>query len=151
MLLPCTFTVSGAQSGTGTCMVNAAHDAAKGGIAFTVTDSTSAFTFTFGAVIMGQTQVMDGTYTLANAVAGAGAEYVLLPSSAWMMCTTSQNCHAAGGGMTPPQGSFTLTITNPGPVVAGVLWQQPQGTLKVILPAQPGGPASGTVTVDVTL
>ena len=58
---------------------------------------------------------------------------------------------AFGGGMTPPQGSFTLTITNPGPVLGGVLWQQPQGTLQVILPAQPGGPASGTVTVDVTL
>lgn len=132
-------------------MVDATYDSSKGGIGFTVTDTASAFTFAFGAVIMGQTQVTDGTYTLANTVAGAGSEYVLLPNSAWMMCTTSQNCSAAGGGSTPPQGSFTLTITSPGPVVGGVLWQQPQGTLQVILPAQPGGPASGTVTVDVTL
>ena len=51
----------------------------------------------------------------------------------------------------PPQGSFTLTITDPGPVVAGVLWQHPQGTMTVIMPAQPMGPASGTVTVTVTL
>jgi hypothetical protein len=31
------------------------------------------------------------------------------------------------------------------------LWQSPQGTISLTLPAQPQGNASGTVTVNVTL
>lgn len=146
---PCTFTVSGAQTGSGSCAITAAYDSQKGGLGFTITDSD---TFTFGATLSGQMTLTAGTYTLADAVPGAGAEYLASPTLVYDMCTTSQNCITPSGGSGgTPQGSFTLTVTSPGPVTAGVLWSSPAGTLVLTLPAEPTSGSTGTVTVNVTL
>jgi hypothetical protein len=92
---------------------------------------------------------MSGTYTLSDAAPGAGAQYNIV-TEAWDMCTTSMNCNDAMQHTSSPQGSFTLMVTDPGPATSGILWQSPHGTLTVVMPAQPNGPASGTCTATVT-
>jgi hypothetical protein len=153
--LPCTYTVSGAQTGSSACSVVAAYNPKTSVLGFTVTTSppTGLPVFTFGCSISGATALVAGTYTLEDVSPGAGSDYVSSPTSAWFMCTTQANCGEDEQTKMPipPQGSFTLTVTDPGPAEAGVAWLSPQGTLVVKLPAKPGTTASDTVTVTVTL
>jgi hypothetical protein len=142
----CTYTVSGAQTATGTCTLSA-YGSPSDGIVFSITDHT---TLTFGATLSGMSTLTAGVYTLANAAPGAGAEYLVGTSAVWDMCTSS-NCSDGQGNTSTPQGSFTLDVTDPGPETGGSFWSAPKGSLLLTLPAQPSGSASGMVTVNVTL
>ncbi len=149
---PCSYTVSGAQTGSGTCSVQAAYDPGKsGGLAFTV---TGGMAFTFGATLTSLTTPAPGTYTDADAAPGFGSDYLVGLTGVYVMCSTAQNCTDAKGNSMPPQGSFSLTLTSSGTSLSAngaTLWSAPQGTLTATLPAQPKGSESGTVVVTVTL
>ena len=147
----CTYTVSGAQTGKGTCTVMAALTADSNGVALVVSGGQS---FEFAATLSGETSLTGGSYTNAQAAPGYGAEYLVGQTGAYVLCSTSDNCSDAQGNVAPAQGSFSLTVTDPGPaetVGTAMLWTAPQGTLTVTMPAQPLGAESGTVTVNVTL
>lgn len=146
----CTYTVSGAQTATGTCTVMAALTGDSNGVAFVVSGGQS---FEFAATLAGNTALTQGTYTNADAAPGFGAEYLVGLTGAYVLCSTSDNCSDAQGNVSSPQGSFSLTVADSGPSVSaggGTLWSAPQGTLTVTMPAQPLGAESGTVTVAVT-
>ncbi len=147
----CTYTVSGAQTGSGTCTATAALTSDSNGVGFVVSGGQD---FEFGATLSGQTALTQGPYTDGDAAPGFGAEYLVGLTGAYMLCSTSDNCSDAQGDPVPAQGTFSLTVTSPGPVQTaggGTLWSAPQGTLTVTMPAQPGGAETGTVTVVVTL
>jgi hypothetical protein len=147
----CTYTVSGAQAGTGTCTVMAALTADSNGVALVISGGQS---FEFAATLSGETTLTRGTYTNADAAPGFGAEYLVGVTGAYVLCSTSDNCSDAQGDAVPAQGSFSLAVTDPGPaqtVGSATLWATPQGTLTVTMPAQPGGAETGTVMVVVTL
>jgi hypothetical protein len=147
----CTYTVSGAQTGTGTCTVMAALTSDSNGVAVVVSGGQG---FEFAATLSGETALTEGTYTDADAAPGFGAEYLVGVTGAYVLCSTSDNCSDAQGDPSPAQGTFSLTVTSPGPTQTaggGTLWSAPQGTLTVTMPAQPGGAETGTVMVVVTL
>ncbi len=149
--VPCTYTVSGAQTATGTCTAEAAMSPSSGGVAVVVTAGSA---FDFAATLSAFTVLTDGTYGNADAAPGFGGEYLVGTTGAYVLCSDSDNCNDAQGNTLPPQGSFDLVITDPGPSTSaggGTLWSAPQGTLTVTMPAQVGGAESGTVTVAVTL
>lgn len=137
----CSYIVTGAQTGSGSCTANAIS---SGELRFAVSDGS---TFEFAATFTGSSSLTTGQYSDAmaapyNAQYNAGA-------SVYTMCSTTANC---GGGS--PQGSFNLTISNPGASQASgsqTSWLAPQGNLVVTLPEQASSGASGTVTVTVTL
>ena len=129
----------------------AAYTSSSGGVAVTVTDGQ---TFNFAATLSGQTTLTAGGYTDANAAPGFGSEYLVGTTGAYVMCSTSQNCNDAQGNTVPPQGSFSLMVSDPGTsqtAGGGTLWPTPQGSLDVTMPAQVGGAESGTVMIAVTL
>jgi hypothetical protein len=152
---PCTYTVTGAQTGSGTCSAMGAIASGNPGVAITVDDSGNGDNmFAFAVTISGQNTLTDGSYANADAVPGFGGTYLIGTTGSYVLCSDSQNCSDTSGNPVPPQGTFSLTITDPGPSQSaggGTLWSTPQGMLTVTMPAQVGGALSGTVTVSVTL
>lgn len=146
---PCTYVVSGAQTASGSCTIAAAVTPDSGGLAFTIDDgSTLAFAATFPT----QTTLANGTYDQTGAEPGYGGEYLVGTTGVYALC--SDQCTDQQGNAVPAQGTFQLVVTDPGPSTgagAATLWQAPQGTLNITMPANPGGNESGTVTVVVTL
>jgi hypothetical protein len=145
----CTYAVSGAQTGTGTCTVLATVTPDSNGVAIVVTGGQM---FEFAATLSSQTTLTVGTYTEADAAPGFGAEYIVGNTGGYLLCSTSGNC-SSEGSIVPAQGSFLLTVSNTGPTQTaggGTLWSASDGTLAVTMPAAPGGGVIGTVTVNVT-
>ena len=141
----CTYTITGASTGSGTCTVGATYDSGMGGIDFGV---RSGSVFNFGATIAGAMTLTAGTYTLTEAP-GAGAFYLPSAMSEWAMCNNGA-CTDGQTNPIPNQGTFTLTVTDPGPLQSGVLWGAPHGTVQITMPADPGTSASGTVMATAT-
>src|SRR5262249_13582182 len=147
----CRYTVAGSQTASGTCTGTASVAPASSGVSLTVVDGS---TLAFAATLTNQTTLTDGDYSEADAAPGFGATYVVGTSGSYLLCSSSGNCTTAMGAPTSAQGTFDLTITDPGPSQgsgAATLWNAPQGTLEITLPAQPGGALSGAVMVNVTL
>jgi hypothetical protein len=141
----CTFTLSGANSATGSCTVNAGYDPPSNSNPGTaIAFNTGGSVFAFGSQLSTGNDFTAGkTYDQGNVVNAAGES--LSGTSAWQVIKNNVN------GM-PDQGSFTLTLSSTGPVVTAsngaMVWSMPHGTLNATMPADPG--ATGTVTAQVT-
>jgi hypothetical protein len=137
----CTYTATGAATGTGTCTVGVAYGGKTSQLVISMTGATGYFTF---STQLGSTATFSpGTYTYAE-VPVAGADWVVIPD-AWDMSKGSVD------GVTP-QGDFTLNITSVGPedmLDGSDLWPTAHGNLNITLPPKTGDPASGNVTVEV--
>ena len=139
----CTWTATGAMAANGTCTFTVAYGASKNELGFSMTGMPDQVNF--GGAVAGKTTLTAGTYTLAD-MPQAGGTFIPAPTTPWAMCN-NDNCSDGMGNPTPNQGTFTLSISDPGPVTAGVLWQKAHGTLTMTLPADPNTSASGTVTL----
>jgi hypothetical protein len=141
----CTYTLSGANSATGTCTVTAGYDPPSSSTPGTaIAINTGGSVFAFGSQLSAGNDFTAGSsYNEGNVVNAAGES--LSGTSAWQVIINDANGD-------PNQGSFTLNISSTGPVVTGnngaMVWQSPHGTLNATMPADPG--ASGTVTAQVT-
>lgn len=144
----CVVNVSGATTYSEACSVSATYSSADNGVDFLVT--TPSHAFFFGGTIVGKTTFTAGTYTLSDAPE-AGALYIPTgaPTSEWAMCNNNA-CSDGLGNDVPNQGTFTMTITDAGPLTGGLLWQAPQGSATVTLPADPNTGATGVATATVT-
>jgi len=148
----CSYTVSGAQTAMGGCAATVNVISGSSGVNFLLNDNSG---LEFDAVLAGQTMLTAGTYTDSNVAPGYGAEFVPSPGVSYLLCSPGgPKCNDTHGNPIPPQGSFTLIVTDPGPsssAPGATQWTAPQGTLTLTLPAQPNSAATGTVTVNITL
>jgi hypothetical protein len=139
----CTWSTTGAVVASGDCSFSAAYSSDDDAVAFNLVTSGG---LTFGAELVGQTELTAGTYTLDDASAVGGA-FNQGTTATWIACSADTDCTDGDGDpISGGQGAFTLTITDPGPSSVGVLWTDAHGTLTATLPADPGTPASGTIT-----
>jgi len=141
----CHWVASGDSSGSGGCMVQAGYSSSKNAVVFTIDDGN---TLAFAADLLNHTTLANGTYTLADAPT-AGSSYVVNTTSAWAMCNNN-GCTDGAGNTIPNYGTFTLTVTDPGPATAGILWRQPHGSVELHLPSVPHTTSSGNVLMNVT-
>ena len=140
----CAYTVSGEQLIASPCNLTA--DATTGGnVQF---GAANGGAFAFNATFSTLTTLTAGSYTQADASSYSGD----FPLSISDFYVCSADCLDATGKPSSPQGTFALTITDPGPtqVVSGVTFWSPHGTLIVVMPARPNGAQSGSVTAHVT-
>jgi hypothetical protein len=110
--------------------------------------STTALT---ASVCTPGTSPQAGTFTTANTTTAA-SEYTETesggPSLAWSQQFASGNPYAPG--------TFSLTLTSAGTLGTApggggpTPWGEQHGTLSATLPAEPSGPASGTVTLSIS-
>jgi hypothetical protein len=139
----CTFTVSGAVTASGTCMVYVAYNPSSADLGIAITGSSGYFTF--GAQLGTSGSFAPGTWTYADEMGIAGADYVQIPDS-WDMSKGNTSTMA-------PQGDFTLKITDTGPEITidgGAIWLAAHGSVSVSMPATPGGQATGVVIGHIT-
>lgn len=142
----CTYTTTGSVATTGTCTFRAAADTANNQLGFSFTGSANSVSF--GGAEPGTVTLKAGTFTLAD-VPEAGGTFLDGTTSLYGMCNNGA-CADGKSNPIPNQGTFTLTITDPGAVQSGVLWSAAHGSLHMLLPADPNTTASGTVTLDAT-
>jgi hypothetical protein len=144
----CTFTLSGSYSTSGTCTVTAAYNASSPssppGLGIEIASSSTVFNFS-SKLSSTNNFAAGASYTQGNVVT-AGAE-TLNGTAAWQIVIHNVN------GM-PDQGSFTLSISSPGPAITAtdgsMEWMTPHGTLSATMPADSGSGATGTVDAQVT-
>jgi hypothetical protein len=88
---------------------------------------------------------MNGTYTLADMPQAGGTWGV-----GWAMCNNG-NCADGQGNNIPNQGTFSLTVTDPGPNLfdAGV-WNSSHGSGTFHYPFVPNTGTSGTEDITIT-
>lgn len=141
----CNFTLSGSISTMGFCTATASWDPAKPALAIAI--ATNATAFSFSSQLSVTNDFTAGKSWNQGSVVIAGAETIDGGTAAWQ--ATAHNT----SGM-PDQGSFTLDISDPGPVIAGnsgaLIWASPHGTLDATMPAVTGSTATGTVTAQVS-
>ena len=143
----CTFTLSGSDSTTGTCTAAAGYDPSSGtnpGLAISIASSSAVFNF--GGQLSASNNFGAGASYNQGTVVNAAGE-TLNGTAAWQVVI-----HDVSG--MPDQGSFTLQISDSGPVVTGnngaMVWTSPHGTLTATMPADSGSTATGTVTAQAT-
>ncbi len=138
------YAISGATTGSGSCMVNAAYESSLNAVGVGISDGT----FSFNAALQARTMLTAGTYTLTDAPE-AGATYLTNTTDEWGMCNNG-SCADGAGNAIANFGTFTMTITDPGPATAGVLWMAPHGSIQITMPSVPNTTSTGTVTANVT-
>jgi hypothetical protein len=141
-----TATFTGAVSGTANVVAVGSTYSGNTGVNFSIGGEGTFPALSFLAKIMGGS-LQTGTFTNTS-------------SSAISAITVVQQTNASGpvweqefiaGGV--QTGSFTLTISSTGGSTTQngtTVWSNPQGTMNAVLPALPGGGATGTVNVSVT-
>lgn len=156
----CTYTLSGATTGTGGCTVTAQFD---GSTLTVLVMTTGTFPQPLLGAELGTTSTFStGVTTDATAVWSAGQYDILAqaPNAEWALCHRPGN--PCSDGMSNPfndVGTFTLTIASTGSaplMVPGddgaeiVEWMQPHGSLAMTLVADPETGTTGTVAVAAT-
>jgi hypothetical protein len=135
--VPCTWTVSGGATASGSCTAVAAYAANNAITAFSFIPTQSSPIFSI-SVELGTTPAafQTGTYTSSNVLKAEG-EYFVLNGDVPSVWTMSDNDAGLDGG-------FTLTLTSTGTqyvVDAGDSWVNPHGTVSLTL-----NPSTGTST-----
>jgi hypothetical protein len=136
----CTYTVSGATQGSGSCTATGEYAASGPITVFAITVDASAPSFQMSVELGKTPEAFEaGTYTAAN-VLGTSGEYL-----------SEKGPTSPSWSLTTADGDFTLALTSIGPEVAidgGVTWPSPHGTLTVTL--QPGPDTTGVVNGKAT-
>jgi hypothetical protein len=129
-------------------MVDAAYDptsASSPGVGFQLAAIGGAV-LNFGSLLSPTNNFTAGASYWESKVVNAASE-TLQGISAWEMVV-----HDGSGS--PDQGTFTLAISDPGPMVVGtsgaVAWTMPHGSLNIIEYPVMGSSATGTVTVQAS-
>jgi hypothetical protein len=146
----CSYTVTGAQSASGTCMAEGYYVPGDTAVDFEV---NAPPIFGFRTSVPGIPALSTGTFDNTSVPPGYSGLYQSSTGAVYYLCPVDSCADAQGIGPIPPQGSFMLSISDVGPSMSAsgdTTWSAPQGALTVTMPAQPGGAASGTVVVDVT-
>jgi hypothetical protein len=138
----CTWSTTGAVAASGECTFSAAYSSDEDEVGFSFVDNGGVLSF--GGALVGKRELTTGTYTLADAPTAGGA-FNQGTAALWDACNDDMRTDGNGDAI-PNQGTFTLTISDPGPSTAGLLWQAAHGTLTATLPADPNTPASGVIT-----
>jgi hypothetical protein len=139
----CIWTVSGASIATGGCSFTASYDAVADQLDLVLSGTTDAPHFGalgFYGVVDGAATLAAGTIATSDAPRSTASYDVRAMSHLrWRLCA-KDSC---------PQGSFTMTITDPG-VQTGKAWRHAHGTLSLVLLADPASAAQDTVSIHVT-
>lgn len=143
----CAATVSGGITTTMSCTMQALSNGELNSFGLYGFDTAH---HQLGAFIMLAAEPQAGTYSAAN-VTGATGLFAELPDGGgkrWIADQTNE------GG---PIGTFSLDVTDLGPVTDGSagsnvdkIWPSPHGSYTATYEAEPGGSATGIVTVSAT-
>jgi hypothetical protein len=139
----CTVKVSGAASGGDSNCVVAGGWNNQSDLTFGVSDRSGAFSF--GGNLSSTKEFTARTWDDSNAL-GGGAQYQV-GDAVWAFVLNATNHDP------PDQGSFSLTIDDPGPETVGndsSTWISPKGELTIHLTAVPKTGATGEVIADVS-
>jgi hypothetical protein len=136
----CTYSLSGAKSGSGSCTVEGGWSEGDAETSFTAAAAGGAFSFV--TELSHTNNFSSGSYSTANVISsGAQADD---GGAGWALIDD-----ATGSD----QGDFTLQLDGTGAPTVGngaTVWLDPSGSLSIDLPAVPGSGASGTVHVAVS-
>ncbi len=136
-------TLSGAVSGTEAVTATGAYDS-NGVLGFAIENQASGAGGLNVAITLTGTTLQAGTFTPAN-VTKAG---VVLTEATGIWVASAHDSNQ------PDQGTFSLTVTDPGPALTGSngnrVWTSPHGSLDATAKPAMGSGATGEVTVHVT-
>jgi hypothetical protein len=149
---PCTFTLSGATTDTGTCLATVArstnNQTTLSILGQRPAGSSTSFSF---ASALGTADLAMQTYTQSNVTNSGATVSVDIPDGGGQKNIWNQFVHDTTNS---DQGTFSLAISTPGTKLGNgtnTVWANPHGTLDATLPPSPFiATTTGTVTVHLT-
>jgi hypothetical protein len=139
----CSYKLSGAITESGSCTVAGEWSPSKSDLEFTVGAKSGGLSF--GGNLSTTKQFTSRTWDNGNVLAGAGQNQQ--GNAVWAFVLNATNHDP------PDQGSFSLTIDDPGMETVSSdasVWLSPKGKLTINMPAVPNSGASGVTTAEVS-